>query len=84
MNDQELLNDMLITEKNMIKNYSSFITETSCPNMRQVLTQNMNETVHDQYSLFDIMRQKGYYQMKDAPDSEVSTAKQKLSQMGSS
>ena len=83
MNDQELLNDMLTTEKNMIKNYSSFITETSCPNMRQVLNQNMNETVQDQYHLFDIMRQKGYYQMKDAPDNEVTTAKQKLGQMSS-
>ena len=81
MNDVELLNDMLITEKNMIKNYSTFITETSCPEMRQVLTNNMTETARDQYNVFDTMRQKGYYQLKDAPSAEVIEAKQKLSQM---
>jgi len=81
MNDIEMMNDMLITEKNMIKNYSTFITETSCPNMRQVLTQNMTETAHDQYRLFDTLRQRGVYPTKDAPDSEVTAAKQKLNQM---
>ena len=81
MNDVELLNDMLLTEKNMVKNYSAFITETSCPNMRQVLSKNMMETADDQLGVFEMLKQKGFYEIKDAPDHEVTAAKQKLTKM---
>ena len=81
MNEVELLNDMLLTEKNMVKNYSAFITETSCPNMRRVLAKNMMETADDQHQIFEVLKRKGFYEVKDAPDHEVMAAKQKLSQM---
>ena len=81
MNDVELLNDMLMTEKNMVKNYSAFITETSCPNMRRILSKNMMETAEDQHSIFEMLKQKGFYEVKDAPDNEVTAAKQKLGGM---
>jgi len=81
MNELERLNDMLITEKSFVKNYSTFLTEASCPNMRRILTQNMTETADDQFTLWDMLKQRGYYKTKDAPDNEVMEVKQKLNQM---
>ena len=81
LSEQDILNQMLIQEKHMISSYSTFITEASCPNLRQLLTNNFEQTCEDQYQLFDCMRQKGYYQTKDAPDNDVQQAKQQLGQM---
>lgn len=81
LSEKDLLNDLLDQEKTMVKNYASFITEVSCPNLRQVLTTQMNETATQQYQIFDQMRQRGYYKTKDAPTAEVNAAKQTMSQM---
>lgn len=81
MTEQELLNDLLIQEKEIAKNYTTFITETSCPNMRQVLTDNLNCSLQKQYEVFNIMNNKGWYQTKDAQDQDVQQAKQKFQQL---
>jgi len=81
LSEQDLLNDLLNQEKSMVKNYATYITEASCPNLRQVLTTQLNETASSQYQIFDQMRQRGYYATKDAPDSDVNQAKQKMSQI---
>jgi len=79
--EKEMLTDLLDQEKQLINLYSTGISESSCKNMRQVLTQNLNEICQDQYCVFDHMRTKGYYQGKTAPQNEVQQAKQKFSQM---
>lgn len=81
LSEQDLLTDLLDQEKSMVKNYAAFITEASCPNLRQVLTTQLGETATQQYQIFDQMRQRGYYETKDAPDADVNKAKQKMSQM---
>jgi spore coat protein F len=83
MTEQELLNDLLEQEKQLVKNYATFITETSCPNMRQILIDQFNKTCQSQYDVFDQMKQKGFYQVKDAPDQEVALTKQQMTQMKS-
>lgn len=81
LNEQDILNDMLMQEKQMISSYSTYITEASCQNLRQVLMNNLNEDCQDQYQVFDNMKRKGYYQTKDASDNEVQDTKQKFQQM---
>jgi spore coat protein F len=83
MSEQDLLNDMLETEKSLISSYSTYISEASCPNLRRVLSSSFTETTEDQFEVFDNMRKKGYYQTKDAQDQEVQQAKQKFGQMKS-
>ncbi len=83
MSEQDMLNDLLTQEKQFISAYSTFISEASCPNLRHLLMTNFDQVCEDQYQIFDIMRKKGYYQTKDAPDTDVNTAKQKFSQMKS-
>jgi spore coat protein F len=84
MTEQELLNDLLNQEKHLAETYTTFITESSCPNMRQVLMDQFNHTCQGQYKIFDQMRNKGYYQTKDAPDQEVQQAKQNATQIKNS
>ena len=81
MTDQDQLTDLLTQEKHMIGTYSAMVAEASCPNLRGVLTNNMSDTVADQYQVFSQMRQRGWYPGKDAPTPEVDAAKQKFTQM---
>jgi len=78
MTEKELLTDLLNTEKQLIKEYASNTTESACPNLRQVLIDNMIECSQDQYQIFEQMRQRNMYKVKDAPDQEVAAAKQNL------
>lgn len=79
--DQDRMQDLLSQEKYLISAYSTFIPEASCPELRQVLTDNMNECLQNQYCVFDQMNQLGWYPTKNAPTQEIETARQKFQQM---
>ena len=81
LSEQELLNDLLNQEKQLMSSYASYIQEASCQNLRKILTNQFNQTSQDQFTVFDQMRQKGYYQTKDASDQEVQQAKQNFKTM---
>lgn len=81
LSEQELLNDLLNQEKQLMSSYASYIQEASCQNLRKILTNQFNQTSQDQFQVFDQMRQKGYYQTKDASDQEVQQAKQNFKTM---
>ena len=81
LNDQDKMNDLLSEEKSLISAYGTFLPEASCPQLRQVLTQNMSGCAEDQYTIFDQMSQLGWYPTKDAPAAEVSAAREKFSQI---
>lgn len=80
MTEKELLNDLLNQEKQLASSYTMGITECSCPNMRQVLSQHQNAVCQDQFQIFSQMSQRGYYPTKNADDQDVNTAKQTYSQ----
>ena len=63
MNQQELLTDLLTQEKDLVKDYASGITESSCTN------------------LFDEMHKRQMYDTKQAPGSDVQTARSKMQQL---
>lgn len=83
MGEKEILNDVLNTEKEILKVYSTAVTESSCANMRQLLLRNITQISDDQFNVYNAMINKGYYQAKDAQDQEVQQAKQKFQQMQS-
>ena len=57
MSQQEILNDLLNTEKSLVKLYASNITESSCPNLRQLMFSIMNECSQEIHC-FDNAQQK--------------------------
>lgn len=81
MNEKDLMQDLLTSEKQVISAYSTGITETSCQNLRNTLVNNFKSAQDVQYKVFDAMKQKGWYTTKDAPDNEVNQLKNQANQM---
>lgn len=81
LSEQDLLNDLLNQEKQMVTSYATYITESSCHNLRKLLSSQLSQTSHDQYQVFEQMRDKGYYQGKDASDQEVQQVKNNFKTM---
>jgi spore coat protein CotF len=81
LNEKELMQDLLTSEKQVISAYSTGITESSCPNLRNTLVKNFESVQDIQYKVFDAMSTKGWYPTKDAPDTDVQEAKQQITQM---
>lgn len=79
--EQELMNDILTTEKQVISSYSTGITESSCSNLRNTLISNFRNAQDVQFRVFSAMEQKGWYKTEDAPSNKVQEAKQKANQM---
>ncbi len=78
--DQRMMGDLLDTAKHLATEYGSYITEGSCPQLRQVLTNNMTEMLGDQFQIFQQMQQRGWYQTKPAQQNDIQQAKQKCTQ----
>lgn len=81
--EQELMNDLLTSEKQITSAYNTGITETSCQNLRQHLTKCLTDSQEIQYQLFNSMKQRGWYQTKPAASQDVQSAKTKYNQMKS-
>lgn len=79
--EKDLLNDLLNQEKQMVTSYATYLTEASCHNLRKLLSNQLSQTSHDQYQVFEQMREKGYYQGKDASDQEVQQVKSNFKAM---
>ncbi|MGE5629501.1 MAG: spore coat protein [Caulobacteraceae bacterium] len=83
LSEQDILNDLLTMEKQIASSYNTGITEASCKNLRQTLTDSLTDTHTIQYNLFDTMKKQGWYQTKDAPDQDVTSTKDKYNQLRS-
>jgi spore coat protein CotF len=66
--EKELMNDLLMSEKQVSSAYTVGITESSCPN---------------QADIFKAMAQRGWYNFKKAPLRDVQAAKDKFNQIKS-
>ena len=80
--DQDRMEDLLAQEKYLIDGYATFIPEASCPELRNVLSDNLNGCFNDQYTVYDKMSNLGWYPTKNAPQAEIDEVKQKFSQLG--
>ncbi|MCD5414225.1 MAG: spore coat protein [Clostridiales bacterium] len=78
--ERELMNDLLLSEKQVSSAYNTGITETSCTELRKNLTTCLTGTQEMQYDVFDAMNKRGWYPTKQAPAPEVQAAKTKFKQ----
>lgn len=79
--EEDMVTDILSTEKQLMDSLNVSITESSCTNLRQVFSSIYQQTCQDQFQTFDNMRQRGWYKTKDATDAEVQTSKQAMDQL---
>lgn len=81
LTEKDLMCDLLSSEKQILSSYCIGITEASCPNLREILISNFHRAQETQYKSFDVMREKGWYPIKDAEPSLVEKAKHEARRM---
>ena len=79
--DQDRMEDLISQEKFLINGYSTFIPEATCPELRQVLNENLNGCFNNQYAVYDKMSQLGWYPGKEAPQADIDEAMQTCGQL---
>jgi len=78
LQEKDILTDILAVEKYLVKNYGSYVVESSCPKLRTLLINNFKAVAGDQFCVYDAMSKRGYYPSKDAMDQDVQMAKTKF------
>lgn len=78
--DRCMIDDLLETSKHIASEYSAYVVEGSNEGLRQVLSTNMDETICDQFQIWQQMQQRGWYQTKPAQPQDIQMAKQKFAQ----
>ena len=75
LNEKDSLQDMLNIEKAMVKLYSTAITEGCSKGFRTLVKENFSGTVDDQFEVFSMMTEQGYYQVESAPKDKLTEQK---------
>ncbi|KLU66868.1 spore coat protein [Desulfosporosinus sp. FKA] len=78
MSEQEIITDLLTSEKHVTSTVNTFITESTCANLRQNLKTILDEEHNIHENLYNIMNSKGWYPATDAEAQEVQKAKDKF------
>ncbi|MHB8075182.1 MAG: spore coat protein [Desulfosporosinus fructosivorans] len=81
MSEQDILTDLLTSEKHTTSTVNTFISESTCANLRQNLKTILNEEHSIHENLYNIMNQKGWYPTSDAEAQEVQKAKDKYNSL---
>ncbi|RBW71247.1 spore coat protein [Bacillus taeanensis] len=79
MNDRDLINDMLATEKYLTASYSTALNEASHEQLYRDLSAVFNETQDCQRHLYNLMFQKGWYSLDAAQDQKLQQSYQQFS-----
>ena len=78
LSEQEILTDLLTIEKHCTSTVNTFITESTCANLRQNLKDILTEEHSIHENLYNVMNQKGWYPASDAQAQEVQKSKDKF------
>ena len=79
MNDIDFLTDVLETIKNMVNNYSYALNEVSNQELYNIYQTIFIETSLIQRELFELMFQKGWYCLEEAPQTKIDESYTKFS-----
>lgn len=78
MQDQEIITDLLLTEKKMSTNYNAFASECVNDRLRDAYVGMLTAGHKTQTDLFKTAQQKGWYQVEQAPAQKITQAEQKF------
>ena len=81
LSERELLNDALYSENKLINAYGTYLAEATCQNLRNEIDKIIAETQQVQFEIYDAMKQRGWYQTKNAQLQDVQQATQKYQQI---
>ena len=66
LNEKDALQDMLDAEKQLMNYYSAALTEGSCKSFRKEILRNYSSSAETQFSVFEQMLARGYYEVQPA------------------
>lgn len=78
MNDENYINDVLESLKNMVNNYSYALNEASNRTLYNVIKKIFDETSNLQRLFFDYSFQRGWYCLEKAEQQKITEANQKM------
>lgn len=74
MNDQERITDMILSEKKMSTNYSTFASECMDDKLRDEYIGILTKSHQTQTALFKAAQSKGWYTVEAAPQAKITQA----------
>lgn len=77
--DQNMMNDVLSTQKFITSGYQANASEASNPNVKNTLMSILNDEQALQHGIFVEMQNRGWYQTEPADQTKIDQAKQKFS-----
>lgn len=78
LDDYEIISDVIGTEKQLVKLYSSALCESAEEPLRDVIRENLIECAKDQYETFEYMSSRGLYKTEQADEKNILEAKQQF------
>ncbi len=66
LNEKDALQDVLDCEKLLMNYYAAALTEGSCKSFRKEILRNYTSSAETQFSVFEQMLARGYYQVQPA------------------
>lgn len=81
LDDYEIISDVLGSEKQLVKLYSTALCESSEDTLRDVIRANLTEAALDQYETFEYMQKRGLYPTEQADEQKICEAKQQFGKL---
>lgn len=78
LDDYEIISDVLGSEKQLVKLYSTALCESAEEPLRNLIRDNLFECADDQYATFEFMQKRGMYPTEEAPQEKIDKAKQQF------
>lgn len=78
LDDYEIISDVLGSEKQLVKLYSTALCESAEEPLRNVIRDNLMECANDQYATFEYMQKHGMYKTEQAEEEKILQAKQQF------
>jgi spore coat protein CotF len=76
--EKDMMNDVLSSQKFITDTYNTFTNECATPDVRDEFLRLLGEEHQIQAEVFDLMKQRGWYQVPAADQQKVQQAKQKF------
>ncbi len=83
LNEKDSLQDLLNLEKDIVKIYSTAITEGCSDGFRSVVMDNWQDSVSDQMDVFLQMTELGYYKVESAVETDLKEQREKFDKVKS-
>jgi len=78
MNDRDLMESELLTLKGVCDLYMHGAIEASTQEVHTAFKDALNESLNIQNKIYNLMAEKGWYPMENAPQQQINNVKQKF------